>query len=32
MLTSGADKELNERTTKMLNSLDLKEIVKAAGL
>lgn len=31
-LTSGEDKVLNERTKKMLESLDLKEIVKAAGL
>jgi len=31
-LTSGEDKALNDRTKKMLESLDLKEIVKAAGL
>lgn len=31
-LTSGEDKVLNDRTQKMLGSLDLKEIVKAAGL
>ncbi len=31
-LTSGADKVLNDRTKKMLESLDLKRIVKAAGL
>ena len=31
-LTSGEDKVLNDRTQKMLESLDLKEIVKAAGL
>ncbi|MFT5092128.1 MAG: hypothetical protein ACKVII_05245 [Planctomycetales bacterium] len=31
-LTTGEDKAMNERTGKMLNALDLKEIVKAAGL
>ena len=31
-LTSGEDKALNDRTKKMLESLDLKEMVKAAGL
>jgi hypothetical protein len=31
-LTSGADADLNDRTKKMLNSIDLKQIVKAAGL
>lgn len=31
-LTSGEDKVLNGRTAKMLESLDLKEVVKAAGL
>lgn len=31
-LTMGEDKVLNERTTEMLKALDLKEIVKAAGL
>ena len=31
-LTTGQDDVLNERTKKMLNALDLKEIVKAAGL
>ncbi len=31
-LTSGADSVLNIRTKKMLNALDLRKIVKAAGL
>lgn len=31
-LTTGQDDVLNERTAEMLNALDLKEIVKAAGL
>ena len=31
-LTSGADSVLNTRTKKMLNAIDLKKIVKAAGL
>ena len=31
-LTTGADSVLNTRTNKMLNAIDLKEIVKAAGL
>ncbi|MFP6765885.1 MAG: hypothetical protein VB858_19800 [Planctomycetaceae bacterium] len=31
-LTIGEDEVLNERTVKLLNALDLKEIVKAAGL
>jgi len=31
-LTIGEDKTLNDRTTEMLKALDLKEIVKAAGL
>jgi hypothetical protein len=31
-LTTGQDDVLNERTAKMLDALDLKEIVKAAGL
>jgi hypothetical protein len=31
-LTTGEDKVLNDRTTMMLKALDLKEIVKAAGL
>lgn len=31
-LTTGEDKVLNERTTKMLGALDLNKIVKAAGL
>jgi hypothetical protein len=31
-LTTGQDDVLNERTAKMLKALDLKEIVKAAGL
>jgi hypothetical protein len=31
-LTSGEDKELNDRTKTMLESLNLKEVVKAAGL
>lgn len=31
-LTTGEDKVLNDRTTEMLQALDLKKIVKAAGL
>jgi len=31
-LTTGADSVLNTRTKKMLNAIDLEEIVKAAGL
>ena len=31
-LTTGEDKVLNDRTKKMLRTLDLKKIVKAAGL
>ncbi len=31
-LASGADTVMNDRTKKMLNSIDLKQIVKAAGL
>ena len=31
-LTTGADTVLNDRTTKMLKAIDLKQIVKAAGL
>ena len=31
-LTSGADAVMNDRTKKMLNAIDLKQIVKAAGL